>query len=340
MAGLQNVVVVVGERFSPFEFSIACEVFGIDRTEDGVPPFDFAVCSVTGGPLRSDQGFTLTADHGLDRLASADLVIVAPSKAVRGPGSDELDAALRAALARGATVASFCSAAFTLARSGLLDGVRATTHYRYAAELAAQFPAVDVVPDVLYVEATVVTDGVAGTIATSAGTAAGIDLCLHLVRKHLGSAVATAIARRMVVPPHRDGGQAQFVEAPVRPCADESLGRALVWATRNLGTDIDVATWARTAAMSPRTFARRFRAETGVTPHRWLLEQRVGAARLLLEDGDESVDEVARRCGFGSAAMLRQHFLKLVGTTPTAYRRTFRGSRVPDAARVLVPVGA
>ncbi|MGI4895243.1 MAG: GlxA family transcriptional regulator [Janthinobacterium lividum] len=332
MGQLRDVAVVVGEAFSAFEFSIACEVFGIDRTDDGVPAFDFAVCSEDAGPLRSQQGFSLTADHRLSRLASADLIVISPSTRPHGPGGAELDEQLHAALARGATVASFCSGAFTLARAGLLDGRRATTHYRHAEQLAREFPLVEVVPDVLYVED--------GPVATSAGTAAGIDLSLHLVRAHLGSAVARAIARRMVVPPHRDGGQAQYVEAPLRPCADESLARALSWASEHLAQDIGVAAWARWAAMSPRTFARRFLAETGVTPHRWLLEQRTASARLLLEDGDETVEEVARRCGFGSAAMLRQHFLRLVGTTPTAYRRAYRGARSPEPSRSLLPAGA
>ncbi|GAA0322717.1 GlxA family transcriptional regulator [Kineococcus aurantiacus] len=328
---LHDVAVVVEEGFSAFEFSVACEVFGIDRADDGVPPFRFAVCTEQEGPVPSRQGFSLTADHRLDRLDDADLVIVTPTKRGFEPPGDQLTERLHAAAARGATVASFCSGAFTLAHTGLLDGRRATTHYMYATELARRFPLVEVVPDVLYVED--------GPIASSAGTSAGIDLSLHLVRRHHGTAVATAIARRMVVPPHRDGGQAQYVEAPVRPCADESLAAALDWAAANLHTEIDVAAWARAATMSPRTFARRFRAETGVTPHRWLLERRVTAARLLLEEGDESVDEVARCCGFGSAAMLRQHFLRLVGTTPTAYRRTFRGTRSPDPVR-LVPAGA
>ncbi|NAZ85773.1 helix-turn-helix domain-containing protein [Kineococcus sp. T90] len=329
---MRSVAVVVGEGFSAFEFAIPCEVFGIDRTEDGVPAFEFSVCAPGGAPVRSAQGFTMTPDHGLGPLDSADLVVIGPSHGLRGPAADVLAPHLDAALARGATVASLCSGAFTLARGGYLDGRRATTHHRYAAQLAREFPAVQVVPDVLYV--------IDGPVATSAGTAAGIDLCLHLVRERLGSAVATAVARRMVVPPHRDGGQAQYVEAPVRPCADESLQQALTWAAAHLDTELDVARWARAAAMSPRTFARRFRAETGVTPHRWLLEQRVGAARLLLEEGDQSVDEVARRCGFSSAAMLRQHFLRLVGTTPTAYRRAYRGGRAPRGAPLSVPAPA
>ncbi|WP_432543246.1 GlxA family transcriptional regulator [Kineococcus sp. SYSU DK002] len=324
---LHDVAVVVGPGFSAFEFSVACEVFGIDRTDDGVPPFRFAVCTEHAGPVASRHGFSLTTEHRLDRLDEADLVIVTPPGLDFSAPGEQLTDRLRAAAGRGATVASFCSGAFTLAHTGLLDGRRATTHYRYAAELARRFPLVEVVPDVLYVED--------GPLASSAGTSAGIDLSLHLVREHHGTAVATAIARRMVVPPHRDGGQAQYVDAPVRPCADESLAAALDWAVGNLHTEIDVAAWARAAAMSPRTFARRFRAETGVTPHRWLLERRVAAARLLLEEGDQGIDVVAARCGFGSAAMLRQHFLRLVGTTPTAYRRTFRGARSPVATRLL-----
>ncbi|MCI2239249.1 helix-turn-helix domain-containing protein [Paenibacillus sp. TRM 82003] len=329
MDSLRSVAVVVGEDFSTFEFAIGCEVFGVDRTGDGVPAFEFSVCAPGGAPVRSAQGFTLTPDHGLDPVDEADLVLIGPSQALRGPDVAALVPHLDAALGRGATVASLCSGAFTLARGGYLDGRRATTHHRYAAQLAREFPAVRVVPDVLYVQD--------GPIATSAGTAAGIDLCLHLVREAHGTAVATAIARRMVVPPHRDGGQAQYVEAPVRPCADESLQRALTWAAAHLDEELDIARWARSAAMSPRTFARRFRAETGVTPHRWLLEQRVAAARLLLEDGDDGVDEVARRCGFSSAAMLRQHFVRLVGTTPTAYRRAYRGAREPRATPLTVP---
>ncbi|MFB9375487.1 GlxA family transcriptional regulator [Kineococcus gynurae] len=315
---LRDVAVVAPPGFSAFELSIACEVFGIDRTDDGVPAFDFAVTTVTPGPVDCAQGFQLSTVHGLDRLDTADLVIVVPSLLNRGPGGSGLGERLWATLERGGRVMSLCSGAFTLAHAGVLDGRRATTHFRYADDLARQFPAVEVVPDVLYVED--------GPVLTSAGTAAGIDLCLHLVRQAYGAAVTNRIARRMVVPPHRDGGQAQFVEAPVRACAEESLQAALDWARGQLDTTIDVTSWARSATMSPRTFARRFRAETGMTPHRWLLEQRVQLARELLEEGDESIDEVARRCGFGSAATLRQHFLRLVRTTPTAYRRTFRGA--------------
>ncbi len=276
---------MVGEGVSAFESSIACEVFGVDRTEDGVPAFDVAVCSADPGPVRSRQGFSLIADHRLDRLATADLVLVTPSKVDLGPGGDELDAQLWAAVERGARVASLCSAAFTLARAGLLDGRRATTHHMFTARLAAEFPQVTVVPDVLYVEVR--------PVPTSAGTAAGVDLCLHLPR-----------------PPH-DGR-----------CRRRWPGRGSAWTRRSTWPG-----WSRQAVMSPRSFARRFRAETGVTPYQWLLEQRVALARVLLEEGDDLIDQVARRCGFGSGAAFRQHFSRLVGTTPTAYRRAFRGAR-------------
>ncbi|WP_459642822.1 GlxA family transcriptional regulator [Kineococcus sp. NUM-3379] len=338
MTPLRDVVVVVDDGVSPFELAVPCEVFGIDRSAQGVPRFDFAVCSVRPGPLRTKAGFTVVADHGLERLATADLVILAPS---RDDGADPgrcslgpdttpaLAGALRAAVERGATVASLCAASFALARTGLLDGRRATTHWMYTDRLAREFPAVEVVPDVLYVQD--------GPLATSAGTAAAVDLCLHLLRCAHGTAVANAVARRMVVPPHRDGGQAQYVQVPVRPCTDDSLQQALEWARTHLADDIDVTGWARQALMAPRTFARRFRDETGLSPHRWLLEQRVSLARLLLEEGDENVDEVARRCGFGSAAMMRQHFTRLTGTTPTAYRRTFRGAVARGPERLVQP---
>ncbi len=322
---------VVGEGVSAFEFAVACEVFGVDRSDDGVPAVDFAVCSAGPGPLRSTQGFSLIADHRLDRLTTADLVLVTPSKPDLGPGGEELTAQLWAAVARGARVVSLCSAAFTLARAGLLDGRRATTHHMYAARLAAEFPRVRVLPDVLYVED--------GPIATSAGTAAAADLCLHLVRAAHGTAAAMTVARRMVVPPHRDGGQAQYVQAPVRPVRDRTLQAAMAWAGEHLHEQIDVERWSRQATMSTRSFARRFLAETGATPHQWLVEQRVALARLLLEEGDEGVDQVARRCGFGSAAALRQQFARLVGTTPTGYRRAFRGSPPrPDVARPTIAV--
>jgi transcriptional regulator GlxA family with amidase domain len=308
---------LVHDGFAAFELGVACEVFGIDRTPEGLPAFDFSVCAPTPGPVRGTYGFDLDVPCGLDRIATADLVIVVPATEGTHP-SPEVVAALRAAADRGATVMSMCTGAFILARAGLLEGRRATTHWFHADRFRTEFPHVDLVPDVLYVED--------GPIATSAGTAAGIDLCLHVVRASHGAAAATGIARRMVVPPHRDGGQAQFVATPVRVCSAETLAATLDWAAAHLDDDLGIPRLAEHAAMSERTFARRFRDETGTTPHQWVLTQRLALAEQLLESGANSIDDVARRCGFGSAAMLRHHFGRVRATTPTAYRRTFSGA--------------
>ena len=314
---LRNVAVPLVNTVSPFEFAVACEVFGLDRTDQGVPSFDFAVCSEEPGrPVPTEMGFSITAQHGFERLAEADLVVVPASRPRQAPIPAALAEQLRAADARGAWVMSLCSGAFTLARAGLLDGRRATTHWMNTTELAEEFPDVEVVLDVLYVED--------GNIITSAGTAAGIDATLHLVRKELGARVASTIARRMVVPPQRDGGQRQYVEAPLPVVEADSLQPVLEWATENLSADLSVESLSRRAMMSERTFARRFRAETGATPHAWVTTQRVLLARRLLEDTDASVEQVASRTGLGTAAILRHHFLRQVGTTPQAYRRTFR----------------
>jgi transcriptional regulator GlxA family with amidase domain len=232
-------------------------------------------------------------------------------------GLDELLEALRAADRRGARLVSVCTGAFVLAAAGLLDGKRATTHWMYAAELARRYPQVLVDPRVLYVDA--------GNILTSAGTAAGIDLLLHIVRLDHGAEVANAVARRMVVPPHRDGGQAQFVDMPMPdPVADQPLADVLGWMLEHLDEEMSVGDLAQRAGTSPRTFARRFRALAGTTPHQWLLTQRVLLAQRLLETSDEPVERVAQRCGFGSASGLRQHFLRAVAASPQAYRRAFR----------------
>ncbi len=311
---LESVAVVVDDGVSPFEFAVACEVFGIDRSAQGLPGFEFSVCSPRRGPVQAETGFQITAPHRLGPLDTADLLMI-PALGTGYEPPPALRKALHRAVERGAVVASLCSGAFVLARTGLLDGRRATTHWRYAEEFAREFPRVDVVPDVLFVRD--------GPLATSAGTAAGIDLCLHLVREAYGSAAANGIARRMVVPPQRDGGQAQFVEAPVRAPEAATLAGLLDWALAHLDEDLSVGVLARRAAMSERTFARRFREETGTTPHHWVLAQRVALAEQLLEAGDLPVEAVARRCGFGSATMLRHHFTRLRGTPPTTYRRTF-----------------
>jgi AraC family transcriptional regulator, transcriptional activator FtrA len=329
---LHSVAVVIDHGMSPFEFAIGCEVFGVDRTAQGLPGFDFAVCSVHPGPVRSSGGFSLTAAHGLERVAEADLILIVPNGTDYEPGPD-LVAVLVEAVARGAIVASLCTGAFTLARAGLLKGRKATTHWFHEEAFRAEFPDVGLISDVLYVED--------GPVITSAGTAAGIDMCLNLVRRTHGAEAANGIARRMVVPPHRDGGQAQFVETPVRHCAAPTLSPVLDWAVAHLSEDLSISRLAAEAMMSERTFARRFREETGTTPHQWVQLQRVALAERLLEAGDLGIEEVARRSGFGSAAMLRHHFGRRRRTTPVAYRRTFgtAGGAV-DPARLGETVGS
>ncbi|GGP48301.1 helix-turn-helix domain-containing protein [Saccharothrix coeruleofusca] len=310
---LTSAAVVLVDGVAPFEFGVVCEVFGIDRSDDGVPRLDFRVCAERPGePVRSGVGAALIADHGLDGLVGADLVAV-PACTVRDEYPEAVLAAIRAAHAAGSTVLSVCSGAFLLGAAGLLDGRRCATHWRYADALAERFPAARVDPDVLFVDD--------GDVVTSAGTAAGIDACLHVVRRELGSAVTTAIARRMVVAPQREGGQRQFVELPVPEAG--TLQPLLAWLLENLGVEHTVGSLAERAAMSERTFARRFAAETGTTPHRWLTTQRVLRARQLLEETRLGVEDIARECGFGTAALLRHHFNALVGIAPKDYRRSF-----------------
>lgn len=313
---LRDVCAVVADGISPFELGVICEVFGVDRSEQGLPTYDFAVVAAAEPPLRAAGGFTVDTPHRLDRLATADLIAIPAWPRAAPPPA--LLQALRDAVARGARVLSVCTGAFLLAEAGLLDGRRAATHWRLAAELAAAFPLVQVDDAVLYVDE--------GRVITSAGTASGIDACLHLLRVEHGADVANAVARRMVVPPHRDGGQAQYVEAPVplqRHPGTEELAGVLDWAVQHLAETLSVDALAARAHMSPRTFARRFREVTGATPHRWLLGQRIAHAQRLLERGT-SVEEVARRTGFGSAATLRTQFARERGTSPSAYARTFR----------------
>jgi AraC family transcriptional regulator, transcriptional activator FtrA len=312
---LTTVAAVLIDKFAPFEFGVLCEVFGIDRTEEGVPHVDFLVCGEEPGkPLRTSVGAQVIPEHGLAAVARADLVAV-PAADIRDEYPTAVLEALRDAAARGATLMSVCSGAFVLGAAGLLDGRHCTTHWRHVDDLAERFPKALLDPDVLFVDD--------GDVITSAGTAAGIDACLHLVRRELGSAAATAIARRMVVPPQRDGGQRQFVELPIPECSADSLSPVLTWMVDNLRTEHTVAALARRAQMSERTFARRFVAETGTTPHRWLSMQRVLHARGLLEETRLTVEEIADQCGFGSAALLRHHFNRVVGVSPKDYRRTF-----------------
>jgi AraC family transcriptional activator FtrA len=312
---LKTVAAVLVEGFAPFEFGTIVEVFGIDRRDDGVPPIEFRVCGERPGePLATSIGVRVIPELGLDAIDGADLVAL-PAANIRDRYPAAVLTALREASARGSTLLSVCSGAFVLGAAGLLDGRHCTTHWRYADTFADRFPKALLDPDVLYVDD--------GDIVTSAGTAAGIDACLHLVRRELGSGPAAAIARRMVVPPQREGGQRQYVELPIPECTGDSLQPVLSWMVENLASEHTVSALARRAQMSERTFARRFVAETGTTPHRWLSLQRVLLARQLLEETALGIDEIAERSGFGSAALLRHHFHRVVGVSPKDYRRTF-----------------
>ncbi len=311
---LRSVAALALPGVAPFELGVLCEVFGIDRTEQGAPPVAFTVVAPRPGRVTTSMDFSLDVPHDLDAAADVDLVAVPafPRDDVLPQAAKDL---LRHIVDRGAQVLSVCTGAFGLGQAGLLDGRRCTTHWMYADDLATRFPAADVDPDLLFVED--------GPVMSSAGTAAGIDACLHLVRREHGPRVATVVARRMVVPPQRDGGQAQFVEQPVPVTAVDSLEPLLVWALDRLDTALDVDTLAARAHLSPRTFARRFRAETGTTPAAWLTTQRLVRAQQLLEATDLPVEQVAARCRFGSAAVLRHHFTRRLSTTPQAYRRAF-----------------
>jgi transcriptional regulator GlxA family with amidase domain len=311
------VAVVLPEGGGTFGLGVVCEVFGYDRGPHGLPTFDFAICSHVPGPVRLDTGMTVLVEHGLDRVQTADLVHVLSWEDFDTPVPPALIEAVQAAHAGGAIVAGHCTGAFVLASAGLLDGKRATTHWRWAAELARRFPAVKVDPDVLYVDE--------GQIVTSAGTAAGVDLCLYLIRREYGAAVAASVARDMVVSPHRDGGQAQYVAMPVPPdTADDQLADVLAWALTHLDQPLTVDTMAAHALTSSRSFARHFKAVTGTTPHAWLLAQRLHRAEELLETSDVPVEEIARIVGFGSAASLREQFVRRRGISPRDYRRVFR----------------
>jgi AraC family transcriptional activator FtrA len=313
---LNKVVAVVVAGVSPFELGVACEGFGVDRTDDGVPRVDFAVASVDGAAVPTSGGMSISTTHRLDVADDADLVIV---PATDGPAvwPSELLDLLRQTVARGARVMSICNGAFALGEASLLDGRECTTHWRHASRLAEAFPAARVNPNVLYV--------CDGPVLTSAGSAAGLDLCLHLIREEHGERIANIVARRMVMPPFRDGGQAQFVDTPIRVREADTLAPLLDALSAELDREHTVESMAERAAMSARTFARRFRAETGTTPHVWLTNQRVLHARRMLERDNVPIEIVAQQSGFGTSAMLRHHFTRLVGTSPAGYRRTFRG---------------
>lgn len=310
------VVALAYDGLCTFEFGVAVEVFGLPRPEMGPDWYRFAVASVDSGPLRAQGGVRLMVDGGADLIASAGTVIVPGWRGAEAPVPAALIEALRAAHAGGARILSICSGVFVLAAAGLLSGRQATTHWRYSDLLRARFPDIEVTPDVLYVDT--------GAVLTSAGSAAGIDLCLHLVRRDFGTRAANSVARRLVVPPHRDGGQVQFVEQAV-PVPHESarLGPLIDRMRGDITAAWPVARLAELAGMSPRTFLRRFEAATGLTPARWLLAERLARARDLLETTALPVEQIAGATGFGTAAALRHHFRQQLATTPAAYRAIF-----------------
>jgi len=311
---LANVAVIALDGVAPFELGVLCESWGVDRTDHGVPLLDFAVCTRNPGQVSTSMGFGLTIDHDLSRAAEADLVCIPALQRDRDVPADVLDF-LGETIDRGARVLSVCSGAFLLGASGLLDDRGCTTHWMYTAELQQRYPKARVVPEVLYVDE--------DPVITAAGSAAGLDACLHLWRKEYGARVASMVARRMVVPPQREGGQAQYIARAVPDCSAETLGPLLTWITENISEDHSVEALAKRAHMSARTFARRFRAETGATPHAWVTNQRVLAAEELLESSDASIEWIASEVGFGNAATMRQHFARVRGISPQGYRQSF-----------------
>jgi AraC family transcriptional regulator, transcriptional activator FtrA len=312
---MHRVVALAPPGIAPFELGIVIEIFGLERPELDVPWwYELTVAAERPGPLPATAGgFGFFVEHGLEALETADTIVV---PGWHGEPSAAVIAALRAANERGARLVSICSGAFLIAATGLLDGGEAATHWRYASALAERHPEITVNADVLYVDA--------DSVLTSAGSAAGIDLCLHIVRRDHGSRVANAVARRLVIPPHRDGGQAQLIEAPMPAHPDDDpIASVMTWALERLHEPLDLDALAGRAYMSVRTFTRRFRKATGTTPGRWLLEQRVRASLVLLETTDASVETVSGAVGFASAATFRHHFASIMHTSPTAYRRAF-----------------
>jgi AraC family transcriptional activator FtrA len=310
-----RVVALAYEGLCTFEFGIAVEAFALPRPELKVPWYVFSVCALEPGPLRALGGVTVHVDSGLGALARADTIVIPGWRNTDEPPPARVLSALRAAYRRGARVVSICSGVFVLAAAGLLDGKRATTHWRYADRLATRFPRVRVEPDVLYIDE--------GRVLTSAGSAAGIDLCLHIIRADFGAEVANQVAKRLVVPPHRDGGQSQYIPTTMHENATRGLARLLEWAVANLQREMTIETLAAEARMSVRSLARHFRTEVGTTPHKWLTHQRLLAAQRQLETTDESIDRIAEAVGLQTAATLRHHFRRRFRTSPAIYRKRF-----------------
>ncbi|RDZ29420.1 helix-turn-helix domain-containing protein [Lysobacter silvisoli] len=313
-----TIAVVAFDRISPFHLSVPCIVFE-DRGFGDQPRFELRVCAAEAGPLRTQAGFSIHAPYGLEGLDEAGVVIVPSWRDGDERPPEALLQALRAAHARGAAIVGLCLGAYVLAEAGLLDGRRATTHWHWSEHFAARYPNVQLQWDVLYVDD--------GELTTSAGTAAGIDCCLHLLRRRCGAELAAKVARRLVVAPHRQGGQAQYIDRPVPDSAqDQRLSGVLSWALAHLDRPHSLDALAERALMSRRSFTRRFRQTTGTTVAQWLLNQRLARAQRLLETTDRPIEAIAADTGFGSAVSLRQRFAAQLKTSPTAYRREFRGA--------------
>lgn len=318
---LSTVAVPVIDQLAVFEFGVICEVFGGRRNDPEIPDFDFRVCGVEAGkPLTTGAGAHITPLFDLSAFDDADLIAV-PAASLRQNYPEELLEALRRANRQGKIILSICSGAFILGAAGLLDGKECSTHWKYVSDLQHRHPTATVLEDVLYVED--------GNVITSAGTAAGVDACLHVVRKELGVSVANALARQMVVSAQRDGGQRQFIERPVPHDANDGVARVMEHIAAHLDRPHSIEDLAAYAHLSRRSFTRRFMQETGTTPMKWLTEQRILAARHLLEETALDIESIARECGFGSAAIMRKRFRAALGTAPRDYRAAARASTKP-----------
>ncbi|MFF1298942.1 MULTISPECIES: GlxA family transcriptional regulator [unclassified Streptomyces] len=323
---MHTVAILALDQVVPFDMAAPMQVFDWTRLPDGRPPYRIRLCAASP-EVRADGGFSLRVESGLETLADADTIVVPGCSPAAGPTPAPVLEALRQAAAAGTRIASVCVGAFVLAEAGLLDGLRATTHWVAAQELARRFPDVRVEPDVLYVDN--------GQILTSAGAAAGLDMCLHMIRRDFGSAVAAHSARMSVMPLEREGGQAQFIVHDHPPVPRGStLEPVLEWIEDNLAREITLGALASRSGMSERTFSRRFREQTGTTPLQWLLRARVRRAQYLLENSDHTIERIAQQAGFGSPTAFRERFRRVVGTSPQGYRSAFHGKQGSPAARV------
>ena len=310
------VAVLVHEPISTFEFGCVADVFGNRRAEPMTDWYDFAVCAAVPGPIVSTGGIPIYVEHGLNVISRADTIIIPSWDAEEDPPAEMLEA-LKQAYDRGTRILSICSGAFALAAAGILDGRRATTHWVHAGELSRRYPNVTVEPDVLYIDE--------GQIVTGAGCAAGLDMMLHVIRCDHGAKVCNFIARRMVIPPHREGGQAQFALRPVPKIPNSRFAQVLDWMRAHANEELSTEQLALEAAMSPRSFFRRFREATGMAPYDWIVHERIAIAKELLEEGRLSIEQIAGEAGFRAAETMRHHFRRIVGRSPAEYRRMFFG---------------